>query len=118
MTKRGRARRPIDISSSPELRLTTDACCAVTQALIGAGRDAPSGENRIAFGCCKSFVRSPVILLYQKKKNATPSTAYARSRNTPSSQFDSASLITDEATPTASAMLTTSIAVNAKSIGW
>jgi hypothetical protein len=46
-----------------------------------------------------------VILLCQKKKNAIPSTAYARSRKSPSSPFDSASLITDVATATESTIL-------------
>ena len=109
----------MDISSSPELRVTTDASCSAIQALTCAGREAPSGEKRIAFGCCKSLVfRSPVIQLYQKKKNATARTAYARSKKAPSSQFDSASLMTDDATPTARAILATSIVVNARSIGW
>ena len=62
--------------------------------------------------------RSPVILLGQKKKNATPNTAYARSKKAPSSQFDSASLITDDTTPTDRAMLATSIVLKARSIGW
>src|SRR5688572_27541839 len=52
--KRGRARSAIDISSSAELRVTTDASCALIHALIWGGRDAPSGAKRIAFGCCKS----------------------------------------------------------------
>src|SRR5215210_1605577 len=60
----------------------------------------------------------PVMLLCQKKKNAIPSTAYARSRKTPSSQFDSASLMTDDATATDSAMLATSMVLKARSIGW
>jgi hypothetical protein len=72
----------------------------------------------MAFGCNSLLSGSRVILLYQKKKNATPSTAYARSRKTPSSQFDSASLITDDATATDNAMLATSIVVKARSIGW
>jgi hypothetical protein len=117
ITNRCRTRRPIDISSSAELRVTTEASCASIQALTCAGREAPSGEKRIAFGCCKSLAfRSLVNLLYQKKKNATPRTAYARSRKTPSSQFDSASFITEMATPTESAILATSIWVNARSI--
>lgn len=118
-TKRGRARRPIDISSSAELRVTTEASCASIQALTCAGSEAPSTVKRIAFGCCKSLASgSLVVRLYQKKKNATPSTAYARSSNAPSSQFVSASLITDDVTKTANAMLATSIVVKARSIGW
>src|SRR5258705_11148637 len=56
ITKRGRARRPIDINSSAELRVTTEPSCASIQALTCAGREAPSGEKRIALGCCKSVV--------------------------------------------------------------
>src|SRR6185436_3911892 len=55
MTNRGRARRPIDISSSAELMVTTEVSCASIHALTCEGSEAPSGENRIAFGCCKSL---------------------------------------------------------------
>src|SRR3984893_15343635 len=109
----------MDISSSAELRVTTEASCASIQALTCAGREAPSAEKRIAFGCCKSLLSvSLVILVCQKKKNATPSTEYARSNNAPSSQLVSASLITEDVTKTANVMLATSTVVKARSIGW
>src|SRR6266550_4281542 len=109
----------MDISSSAELRLTTEASCASIHALTCAGREASSGEKRIALGCCKSLLSgSLVILVCQKKKNATPSTEYASSNKAPSSQLVSASLITDDVTKTAKVMLATSIAVKARSIGW
>jgi hypothetical protein len=108
----------MDISSSAALRVTTEASCASIQALMCAGREAPSGEKRIAFGCCKSLLSgSLVILVRQKKKNATPSTEYARNNQAPSSQLDSASLTTDDVTKTANVILATSMVVKARPIG-
>ena len=118
-TNLGRARNPIDISSSAELMVTTEPSCASIHALTCGGSGAPSGENRIALGCCKSLAfRVAGDSDRQKKKNATPSTEYASNNKAPSSQFVSASLMTEDVTKTANAMLATSIVVNARSIGW